>query len=507
MTDHLIIFHYHFLPGGVTQVILESVRSVICNIPTIKKITLICGREDNTGKFLSDCKENNPENASVEIICRVLPEFDYTVPGNQTDDHISVLKKSFSAFDPDAVWWIHNYHLGKNPPFTQVLLEWIQDHQEQKILLHIHDFPECSRYDNLTDLQAAVKLPLYPKTKNIRYITINSRDRSILIASGLPENQVFLLNDPVEEYTREDIDPEQTRKAVREYFGTKDPLLFFPVRTIRRKNVLEAGLLSRLCLNPAFLIVTLPGISEKEKPYSDVVEDCFNENLIRGAWGTGVRTGTPPFADLISAVDAVISSSVQEGFGYLFINALQWRKPLIARSLPILEGITGIFAGHPHFFYPGVNVPADRQEKKELRKQYKEKFKKLTMHLPPEILKPLSIELEEILGKDSIDFSYLSVPQQVSILRKIEDSGFRKEISSGNREVLRKIEGLIESGGTDFAERVNAVFGLSAFANELERIFDSFNQELIIAHQKETDIERNIITHFARLENLRLLYE
>jgi len=49
-----------------------------------------------------------------------------------------------------------------------------------------------------------------------------------------------------------------------------DLLLLYPVRTIRRKNILEAALIN-IIVEKSFLFVTLPSNSRKEKKYEKII--------------------------------------------------------------------------------------------------------------------------------------------------------------------------------------------------------------------------------------------
>ena len=45
----------------------------------------------------------------------------------------------------NAVWWVHNYHLGKNPLFTEALLRLAADPRGPRLVLQPHDFPEAGQ--------------------------------------------------------------------------------------------------------------------------------------------------------------------------------------------------------------------------------------------------------------------------------------------------------------------------------------------------------------------------
>ena len=41
----LVIFHYHFLPGGVTDVVVKGITAVLSGDTGIRKIILVSGRD------------------------------------------------------------------------------------------------------------------------------------------------------------------------------------------------------------------------------------------------------------------------------------------------------------------------------------------------------------------------------------------------------------------------------------------------------------------------------
>ncbi|MEA1910571.1 MAG: hypothetical protein U9N32_02720, partial [Spirochaetota bacterium] len=263
----LVVFHYHLLPGGVTQVITSSAIAALRYLPDIEGITLVSGNYENTENVITDIKTQLKDFNSgiIDVDSFILPEIGYLSDKTKDPDLKNlkdILNKSFSG----NIWWIHNYHLGKNPIFTEALLQIAEDFPIQKMIMQIHDFPEASRYENLENLRKYVIRSFYPIYSNVRYVVINSRDYAYLTDAGIPRELVFLLNNPVESLKREEgkthFDRLSTALSNRRRKGTMEkidkilsksapsyikgaPLMVYPVRTIRRKNVLEAGLLAK----------------------------------------------------------------------------------------------------------------------------------------------------------------------------------------------------------------------------------------------------------------------
>ena len=291
----IAVFHYHLHPGGVTRVITLAMRILLKRLEQLEEIVVVTGDGENADAVLSD-----------KVRLAVHPEIGY-LNGTPETDARSIREGVLDKYR-GYVWWIHNYHLGKNPLFTRAVVETAEEYPDQRILLHIHDFPECSRYENLAFLKSLYPGPLYPLSPNVRYICINRRDRGFLLGAGIPSELVHLLNNPLTEERHppaEDSlgpdtagstgDPshpvrtlldEQTPGLFPGYLPGR-PLLVYPVRSIRRKNVLEAGLISRLIPGGINVAVTLPGISDQEAGYSRFVERSFTDGTIHGIFGSG----------------------------------------------------------------------------------------------------------------------------------------------------------------------------------------------------------------------------
>ncbi|HUX22458.1 MAG TPA: hypothetical protein VMW69_14565 [Spirochaetia bacterium] len=536
LKSDLVIFHYHLFPGGVTNVVTLSIRAILEHLPQIRRIRLVCGSERHLQGIRHHLSNFTPD-AEKRVEIEVLPELFYlrrdARPGDADVPDVVAVKQLLLSHFGGGYWWVHNFHLGKNPVFTQALLEIAAEHPEQTLLFHIHDFPECARYDNLTLLGRFVNRPLYPTSENVRYAVINRRDLRLLISAGVPTERVVLLDNPVPG----DRPAEPDRRGVRERlerafadrfsgYRPEAPLLFYPVRTIRRKNALEAGLFTRLSEEPANLIITLPGVSEKEAPYSSLVHQCYVRGLIPGMSGIGTELAEAGigFQELALSTDCVVSSSVQEGFGYLFIDGRRWRKAVFARYLDILDGITEIVDGDGAHFYRELQVPIDRTQRAKLLQAYRSRATEIAPSLPEWARENLLQEIEDAFAGTSVDFSYLGVPDQLTTLEESDrDEGLRAEIVALNRELFDALTRLIHTHPDDIDERIQSHFSLESFAASLADLLDGFPGPI----PPESDpppagsppatvstppagtrdpIHERLLAGFATLEYIRLLY-
>ena len=496
--------------------IKSSATAALRDIPEIDGITLVSGRIDNVQKVTSEIRENLRNFiSSIKVDSVVLPELGYISDMENYPDPETITDTLLDRFKGD-LWWIHNYHIGKNPFFTEAILQIAENFPQQQMVFHIHDFPESGRYTNLSSIHRYVTSPLYPVSSNVKYVTINSRDRNYLIRAGIPDDMVFLLNNPVGPIKKEKGERrlETDRNAIDKVLSNSAPsyikgapLLIYPVRTIRRKNVLEAGLLARCSRTSVNLLVTLPGISETEKGYSNLVDSCFNSGLVPGAAQAGIKAadGDISFLDLIDAGKLIISSSVQEGFGYLFINSLQWGKPLFTRDLEIIDGFRDIFKEDRSYFYDEIKIPLGNSLREILREHYHRKIMEVGIFLDKKIVSTLSQQIKLMLQMETIDFSYLSPSMQKEFLKNLSDPGLLRDTQTLNSISLEQMEKLLSTNLLLFNSKIIKRFNLSNHANQIQKIISSFENK---PHEtmKSINIQDNVLSYFAGLPSIRLLF-
>jgi hypothetical protein len=513
---NLTVFHHHLLTGGVSTVILRGLRALRAHLPGLGELRLVAGRIPQAVR-----EEARKLPAAVSQI----PAVDYLsaqpAEGRPEQPGAAELAARLVAElgSPPSVWWIHNYHVGKNPVFTEALLRIAREHPAQRMILQIHDFPESGRHQNLRRLRETLTLPAYPLAPEVRYAVLTRRDREVLLGAGLPPAAVHVLENPVA------LGPGApppgrgrrvpTRKRLGRLFGARFPafqpslpVLLYPVRTIRRKNALEAMLLASLLARPVNLLITLPGVSAAEKPYSDRVAALFAEGLCRGLWGIGesLPAAGLGFMDLVGAADLVLCTSVQEGFGYLFVDALRWRLPLAARRLAPAAELQPLFRGYPVELYDHIPCPLRRQERQTLRSAYRRKLLALRDLYPRQDRRRLERELEDVLGQEAVDFSYLSMELQEHTLREVaRDAGRRAAVAAANSGLLGALEALLGAETPDRAQALEERFGARAYASAFGRILRSFGGDPAPPEAEQWRTQAGVLRAFARAERMRLL--
>lgn len=463
---HLYIFHYHLLPGGVTTVIRDGARALLARpdlIPNLERLVVVAAGEDSGGL--------DPPIDRRRLDAVGYDDAPATAAGQR--QLADLLRRRFG----DGVWWIHNHHLAKNTRFTGAVL--LAAAAGQPMILQTHDFPENARPANLARLQREVPASPYPGGDSVRYAVLNRRDHDALVTAGCPAENIVLLGNPVRPAAAlpaPETEPARAARArllaaasAREPVGSgtydpRRPLWLYPVRVRRRKNVLEAGLLARLA--GANLVVTLPASSAAETPYSRRVERLFADGAIPGLFGVGERLDAHGlnFDDLLAAAHLIVSPSVEEGFGFQFVNALQWRRPLLARRLPVLDDLQALLHGYPAVVYDAVRCPLSAAMRNELRTAYAPVVERAADLLPEAAGAHLHAALDTILASDMVDFSYLGVPQQEAVLRHCSDPGMAREMRRANGELLDAVQALNDRPLPDRSERIETAYGDAAFA-------------------------------------------
>ena len=247
------------------------------------------------------------------------------------------------------------------------------------------------------------------------------------------------------------------------------------------------------------------------------MENAYAAGLIPGLWGIGRKLDASDisFTELGRSCDMMISSSVQEGFGYLFIEALQWGLPLFARDLDILDGIRDCFdsgsGSSSGEFYRELRIPVSAKEAARLREQYRRKLSFLSDHLPSYSLARLEGEITEIGKAGQADFALFSVEEQLEILKKLDSPGFLKECLELNRAELEsclRLQSVTPRPGQ--AARAEELFSFENFARTTGQIFESYTGGAAgdkKRRKEQASSQDALIDAFARLRFMLLMYD
>jgi hypothetical protein len=176
---------------------------------------------------------------------------------------------------------------------------------------------------------------LFTAQPGVTHLTINSRDAALFHATH-GDNSRKLGNpfDPAPPVEK----AEKCAAAtwLRRVCGAAEstPIWLAPSRLIRRKNLLESLLqMHRLCPEAILVTGNCP-TSREEQPYAEALRQIAANPAARFRLVDLNAQGAPGMAALHAGADVLVQSSLQEGFGLLFLEAASAGRPLVCRRLP-----------------------------------------------------------------------------------------------------------------------------------------------------------------------------
>ncbi|ROQ93607.1 hypothetical protein [Desulfosoma caldarium] len=491
MTDpqNLVLFHYHLLRGGVRTALLRSLQCLSQQgWLAERRLVLSVGRLDGVRSFARTIKT---WVSDVEVIVDERLDYrDAPWPDEKAfRKDVTALRDTMLTWGGEsALFWLHNPTLGKNPAVTAAWKEaaekaWTEG-LPHRFLYHIHDFPECGRVENMVRLhrcwQDGGLTDFYPTSPNTAYAVLNTTDRQRLLSCGLSPQRVFWLPNVV--IPSGEFSPVLTpaRKqavasALRRYAFEQDyvfdpgrPQWLLPVRLIRRKNVLEALFLAVIHPQKPQVLITLDATSAQEKPYAEAVKKCARANRLPSVIGFGTElVGTAfSFEELMAWSDAVMTTSLMEGFGFAFLEGPLLGRPLIGRNL---ADVTADFAkvGFPtEPLYDALPVPLDASHRSRLQTQglrFAEGYRHMVPTLSKDDMDQFVSRLEVLYGQPTVDFGLLDWAAQRDLLKMAVEGALKENF----QHVLTPVRVNEATLASFFAQ-----FGPTAHAHRLKTAFE-----------------------------------
>ncbi len=330
----LAIVHYHLNIGGVSRVI--ELNSDILHTTRTPHV------------ILTGMTSSHPQHHQVLGL-------GYAPPTSKlpTTDLANALRNTATAAlgAPPDIWHFHNHSLGKNPAFTALVAHLAE--MGEHLVLHLHDLAENGRPANHSLIARYPKI--YPFAPRIHYAFLNSRDRNIFTMAGLPEGNSSILPNPIQI-------PQPA--TPRRNHSPPHPILFAPIRGIRRKNLGELVLLAALAPTPSQLAISRAPLDPTALATHEAWRHFAHQHAIPIHFDVTDRLPPAPdapadFSSWIDHATHFVTTSVEEGFGLSFLEAIAHRKPLIGRDLPHItseHSHLGIQSGR---LYQKILIPAD----------------------------------------------------------------------------------------------------------------------------------------------------
>ncbi len=409
------VVHYHLRPGGVTRVIEHAVDAA-----------------SGKAMFAVIAGERPPRKSPLAGSMCIVPEIGYPDSGRVADPSALSRRLAAAARDvlgaPPDVWHFHNHSLGKNSAINEALLLLSR---ESRLLLQVHDFAEDGRPALFRALLRGLGggdirelgRRLYPQAANIHYAALNSRDRGLLAAAGVPLSRLHLLPNPVVLPAADSVG------SASELFDGDGRLFIYPTRAIRRKNIGEFLLWSAVAERGDRFAVTLAPENPIERPLYDEWVEFAGRLGLPVEFELGIRSHLP-FTALLRRSHAVVTTSVAEGFGLAFLEPWLVGRPAIGRGLPDITGdfeSAGVDLSH---LYERLLVPILRNDRSGLLKKMRAALEKTRADYGrPGCARDAEEALRASMRGGRVDFGRLDEDLQRKVVsRALRSKSFRSEL-------------------------------------------------------------------------------
>ncbi len=505
---NVAFLHYHLNRGGVTQVIFNQLAALDQQLTHQRGRAAIffSGRHDAWLEQLNQFR-------AIDVSFCPLACLDYDwskaqprpdLIGGQIIDRLQEL-----GFAPEeTVVHSHNHALGLNVSLPGALL-WIAE-RGYPVLFQLHDFaedfrPYCfqravvaskaarkfaqSKGRDAAGKPLASDLPedfdtsfCYPQGPHLHYAVINSRDYRSLGQAGIPEDRLHLLPNPVAE-PQDGFPREAARKRLHSLLDIKpdEQYVLYPVRCIRRKNVGEAVLWAALAPDDTTLGLTLP----PENPVCAAAYESWKQLAqsysLRCHFEVG-KEGGLRYPENIAAADLLLTTSLVEGFGMVYLESWLTDHMLTGRDLP---EITGDFVQSGlalDCLRPHLPIHLDWLGEREVGDMLLEGYQRVLRDYgldPHTNGEKLARRIQQRLDEGIVDFGELNEELQATVVERcVMDSASRSQLEELNPEIGSSLRnGSNGSSATiqQNAETVRSGFGLKVGGR---RLYDAYQRIL-----------------------------
>ncbi len=341
----LIIVHYHLRPGGIRRVIELATPHIVRKFGgRIREVILATG--EGAAEPWTENLQSLVGNARVSVFLE--PAFGYfsdqrLAPGSiRKRIRQSLPDLLADAASENCLVWAHNLGIARNLILTRELIHACGE-RGLTLIAHHHDWWFDNRWRRWQEMRQcgcrtladAAKI-VFPAVTRVRHVVINQADarplkRHFAGSSGWLPNLTEQTSPPSAARQRD-----AGRWLATQLDDAKAPVWILPCRLLRRKNVAEALLLARWLRPEAWLVTTGGASSDDQKIYLHRLQDAARQNQWRLRLGIlhGDAPGRPGVAELLSVSEAVMLTSIQEGFGLPYLEAAAAGRPLIARRIP-----------------------------------------------------------------------------------------------------------------------------------------------------------------------------
>jgi glycosyltransferase involved in cell wall biosynthesis len=491
---NIAIVHYHLNRGGVTQVVrnhLLALDAVSESDQQIRTAILFGGRKQGWNDDLSE------RLRSISLKLCPNPQLDYDPRLVAEPEALATKMRSQLhrlEFSPgETVLHVHNHSIGKNASLPGALR--ILALEGYSVLLQIHDFAEDFRPAHYRLLQDAIgreslNETLYSQASQIHYAVLNRRDLSILQQAGVDQSRLHFLPNPVVPVSEQKPDKEHARRKLHDRcnISRDQQYVLYPVRGIRRKNLGEALLWSLLAGNSTVVGITLAPMNPAEQVHYTRWKNLAAELDISCRFETGEEQGLE-FAENLAAADLILTTSVAEGFGMVFLESWLSDRHLAGRNLP---EITSDFVSAGMQFrttYDRLNIPIDWVGRDEFSELFQTHYNRIRhdYDLSPVPCEELQTVLDEKIQENLVDFADLDEPLQEKVIRKVAGHSNARHAL---RELNPSLSNAADTGSESITEnkrRIEQTYSLKPSGLRLQNVLQT------VATSSRGDLETGLI--------------
>ncbi len=442
---NVIILHCHFDRSGVTQVVENHVRS-LHQSADVQRIVLVGG---NRAGGLSEATCAATQRIEID-------DFDYDEPlrpslsardrGQQIATRVETQLAAAGIQRDESVLHWHNHSLGKNTAAPAAIVAMAE--AGWRLLLQIHDFVEDNRPKNYLQIieaagaknSKALDAYLYPCAAQIHYAGLTWADASVIASLGIPKEQTHCLPNSVAAPSAATVDRDSALEKVRRAFDLSAHARWalYPVRGIRRKNVGEFLLLSRLMADEMFAALTLCPTTPVEKRSYDRWK-LLAATLAPRAVFDAAHHKSISYAENLAASDYVISTSVAEGFGMAFLEPWLSKRRVIARRLPSVTEDFESAGVDLSQLYDQIPVPGPVAWLNDCRREIQQAFSDAWSIVPPSFRPCFDQHPDH--NRAHIDFARLTTGRQIEVLqRMVADGAFDRDVKACSARLVDNLQ-------------------------------------------------------------------
>lgn len=474
----IAIVHYHLEPGGVTRVIENTLKAWADSGHEVETVVL-SGRKYKGNQIANTQEVEGLDYATAE------KSMDASILKDRLTE-----KAIKSLGEMPDLWHVHNHSLGKNPALTSAVS--ILADEGERLLLHPHDFAEDGRPQNFKAITEVYR-ETYPSSPGIHYATLNNRDHSFV--SNLfadTASKVHLLANAIPQNVSEEI-PTSSDASLPANF------ILYPVRAVRRKNLGELALLAAAYPEKHFANSLKP-TNPTFRPQFERWKAFARETELPLSYGIGHQVECS-FPEMVSSAEAIVTTSMAEGFGLGYLEPWGFGKSLCGRNLPEITGDFSKLGVNLDHLYNRLELDVGLLENKELlftriEKALDKFFKDYGEELPQQASEEAK---NSIVRDDLVDFGRLDESfQERLILSAIKSEETKKAIRQ--QCSLNPLPGSIIKANS---EAIRDEFSMIAYGEKLIQIY----QEILQAKKGKVEYAdgKNLLRQFLSPSRLNLL--